>query len=141
MSITNKKVVAPALPTPPQEYEPGKFAALTNILRLYFIRVDAAVAALLGQSTVSVKAYTLATTAYTILITNYLVEYRTGSFTVTLPSAVGIPGQEFQVKNSGAGSITLDGAGSETIDGATTKALSQYVSIKVMSNGTNWMIV
>jgi len=141
VAITDKKVTAPALPYPPEEYEARKFGDLTNILRLYFNRVDVAISALIGQVPVSVRAYTLAVGNYTINTAEYLVEYQTGTFTATLPSAVGIAGQEFQVKNSGTGSITLDGEGSETIDGVATKALSQYVSIKVMSNGTNWIII
>jgi hypothetical protein len=59
---------------------------------------------------------------------------------VSLPTAVGIPGQQFEVKNSGAGTITVDPSGAETIDGASTKTLAQYDALRIMSNGTNWII-
>ena len=63
------------------------------------------------------------------------------SFTVTLPTAVGFAGQQFVIKNSGTGMITVTGDGSETIDGATTQTLSQFSSITVLSNGTNYIII
>jgi len=74
--------------------------------------------------------------------TDCVVNCTSGTFTVTLPTAVGIEGQYFIVKNSGAGVITIDGDGAETIDGAANKTLSvQYESMTVVSNGANWIIV
>lgn len=65
-----------------------------------------------------------------------------GTFTVDLPSAVGVKGKVLIIKNSGAGTITVDGNGSETIDGAATKSLAvQYEGIKIQSTGANWIIV
>jgi hypothetical protein len=74
--------------------------------------------------------------------TDCVVNCTSGTFTVTLPTAVGIEGQYFIVKNSGTGVITIDGDGAETIDGAANKTLSvQYESMTVVSNGANWIIV
>ena len=71
-----------------------------------------------------------------------VINCTSGTFTVTLPTAVGISGQYFIVKNSGAGVITIDGAGSETIDGALDFTLStQYEAVTVISNGANWAVI
>ncbi len=64
-----------------------------------------------------------------------------GSFTVDLPTAVGIQGTRYTLVNSGIGVITLDGNGTETINGNATITLTQYVSRTVQSNGTSWTIV
>lgn len=82
------------------------------------------------------------TGAYTIDNTDCVVNCTANTFTVTLPTAVGIAGQYFIIKNSGTGVITVDGDGSETIDGLANKILSvQYQSITVLSDGTNWNII
>lgn len=141
MASSDKRVVAPALPNPPKEYNSGAFGQLNNVLRLYFRLLNRTVNDLVSGSTVSVKAYIAVSTTYTVAATDYLVECTTGTFTITLLTAVGVVGQEFEIKNSGTGTITVDPAGSETIDGDATKDLVQYDAMKIMSNGTNWIIV
>ena len=65
-----------------------------------------------------------------------------GTFTVTLPTAVGITGKEYNIKNIGSGTVTIDGDGSETIDEATTLDITvQYDSKRVVSDGSNWFII
>jgi hypothetical protein len=86
-------------------------------------------------------AYKAITTAYTIGTADYQIEATSGTFDITLPTAVGIQGRVYSVKNSGTGSITLATTSAQTIDGATTKALAQYTNVRVMSNGTNWIVV
>jgi len=66
--------------------------------------------------------------------------------TITLPSAVGLEGREYDIKKvsatGGGRTVTIDGAGTETIDGSLTFALvSQYEAITVISDGANWWIV
>jgi len=78
---------------------------------------------------------------YTILASNHIINCPLGTFTVTLPKAVSISGKEYIIKNSGSGVITLDGNGTETIDGALTQTLNQYDSVKVVSDGANWIII
>lgn len=67
----------------------------------------------------------------------------TSTYTITLPTAVGIAGREYTFVKSGAsGTITIDGDGSETINGTTTKTLTtQYDVLTVISNGSNWLII
>lgn len=82
------------------------------------------------------------TGAYTIDNTDCVVNCTANTFTVTLPTAVGIEGQYFIIKNSGTGVITIDGDGSETIDGQGNKTLAvQYESMTVMSDGANWLVI
>lgn len=85
--------------------------------------------------------YVAKTATYTITAADYLIECTANTFTVTLPTAVGIVGREYEVKNSGTGTITVDAAGTETIDDQLTQVLVQYDAMKIMSNGTNWIIV
>jgi hypothetical protein len=82
--------------------------------------------------------YTGVSSTYTINTNNYFINCTSGTFTVTLPTAVGITGQTFIIKNSGAGTITVATTGGQSIDGTTTKTLTQYGSITVQSNGSNW---
>jgi hypothetical protein len=77
---------------------------------------------------------------YTVLPTDYFVEATGNSFTINLPSAVGISGQTYEIKNSGSGVVVVDANGSQTIDGALTKTLNQYNSLFITSNGSNWII-
>ncbi len=66
-----------------------------------------------------------------------------GAITVNLPTAVGNAATiVIKRMNSGANAVTIDGATTETIDGALTAVLnSQYESITLVSNNTNWGII
>lgn len=84
------------------------------------------------------------TSGYTVTVNDYFVRGDTtsGAFIFTLPTAVGIQGKEFIIKNLGTSNLTIDGNGSETIDGALTKVLSnKYASINIISDGANWSII
>lgn len=85
--------------------------------------------------------YTAKTTTYTITASDHTVDCTSGTFTVTLPTAVGCQGRIYVVKNSGAGTITLDADGSETIDGSASLSLAATNCYTVQSNGANWIIV
>jgi len=96
-------------------------------------------ASLVGTTTLPL---TNQTSTYTIDNEDCVVNCTSGTFTVTLPTAVGVEGQYFVVKNSGAGVITIEGDGAETIDGVGFKTLAvQYESMTVVSDGANWIIV
>ena len=73
------------------------------------------------------QAYVTKTGAYTATNDDYVIDCTSGTFTVTLPASSGRTGRILIIKNSGAGTITVDGNASETIDGAATYSISvQY---------------
>ena len=95
-----------------------------------------------GSSTTLTLAYTAVTSTYLIQQFDFVIDCTANTFTVTLPTAVGITGKQFCIKNSGTGSITVDGNGSETIDEALTFILStKGESIWVVSDGANWKVI
>jgi hypothetical protein len=80
---------------------------------------------------------------YTVLASDSTVECTANTFTVTLLDATGVKGRIFNIKNSGAGVITINTTSSQTIDGAASGilTLAQYDNMTVQSNGTNWIIL
>jgi hypothetical protein len=85
--------------------------------------------------------YVAKTATYTIADSDHLIDCISGTFTVTLPTAVDIPGKLFIVKNSGPGVITVATTSSQTIDGSATVSLIADENVQVHSDGTNWVIV
>lgn len=88
-------------------------------------------------------SYLARTTALTLNVTHYCVDCTSGTFALTLPTAVSISGRQYVMKNSGTGVITINTTSSQTIDGQASGAitLNQYDSITVMSNNANWIIL
>ena len=64
--------------------------------------------------------YRAVTSTYAITAVDYMVDATSGTFTITLPTSVGVAGKIFEVKNSGAGTITVATTAGQTIDGAAT---------------------
>ncbi len=85
-------------------------------------------------------AYVAKTGTYSIATTDNTIECTTGTFTVTLPTAVSVAGRFYTVKNSGAGVVTVATTSSQTIDGAATLSVIATKCYTVMSNGANWII-
>ena len=82
------------------------------------------------------------TTTDTFATASETLNCTSGTFTVNLPTAVGIQGTAYTLINSGTGIITLDPNGTETINGSLTIDIKkQYVSRTVQSDGTNWIII
>ena len=76
------------------------------------------------------------------LMQQAIITCTSGTFTVTLPTAVGATGQEYIIRNGGAGTITIACNGAETINGAATLAMAtQYMTYTLMSDGSGWMVV
>ena len=68
----------------------------------------------------------------------------TASFTVTLPTSVGISGKIYIVKkvDSTANTVTIATTSAQTIDGSASKVLSyQYDGYQLQSDGANWVII
>ena len=92
----------------------------------------------------SVKlGYVAKTGNYTITNNDYTVDCTSGSFTVTLPTAVGIAGQVFVIKNTGGGTITMATTSSQTIDNglASLFNLTSTTPLRVQSTGANWITI
>ncbi len=89
----------------------------------------------------SLFAYIGKSATYAAATTDYTIECTTGTFTVTLPTAVGVTGKVYNIKNSGTGVITVATTSAQTIDGNSTELLIQYNCMTVQSNGTNWIII
>lgn len=84
------------------------------------------------------------TANYTATDTDHTIICGTGNetFTITLPAASGVTNIIYNIKNIGTGTITVDGNASETIDGSTTSVIStQYASITIQCDGSNWHII
>ncbi len=86
------------------------------------------------------------TTTYTLTETDNILlgDATSATFTITLPTAVGINGRRYTIKktDSSINFVTVDGDGSETIDGDTSFDLElQDEVIEVVSNGNNWAII
>ncbi len=91
----------------------------------------------------SIVTYTAQTSTYSAAI-NDLVDCTTGTFTVTLPTAVGQTGKFIEIMNSGTGVITLNTTSAQTISGSASGALTlpmQYERVKVVSDNANWKVV
>jgi len=77
---------------------------------------------------------------YTVGVNDYLVDITGNTITVTLPTAIGVNGKNYVIKNRGTGVVTVATTSSQTIDGANTKSLNNNDSIEVISDGSNWII-
>ena len=86
------------------------------------------------------SAYTISTHAGIEEI--YLLTPST-AITVNLPAAASCgAGYKYQIKNLSSNTITLDPNSSETIDGSATFDIStQYSSVTVVTDGSNWFII
>jgi len=86
--------------------------------------------------------YTPVSGTYTVAANDCVVDCTANTFTVTLPTATGIQGQLFVIKNSGTGVVTIAAAGGEFIDGAATRIIAvQYESLTIVSTNTGWIVV
>lgn len=68
----------------------------------------------------------------------------TGDLDIDLPSAIGIPGQEFSIKkiDSTSHAVNIVPSGAQTIDGENPLVLMlQYESVRIKSDGANWWVM
>ncbi len=66
----------------------------------------------------------------------------TGTITVTLPAATTLPsGFQYDIKNIGAGTVTINGGGTNIDAALTFDIATQYNSITIVSNGTQYFII
>jgi hypothetical protein len=93
-----------------------------------------------------VASVTAITSAITLNDTHFIItcDASSAAFTVTLPAASKFTGRVYHIKktDSSGNAVTVDGNMSETIDGDTTKVIAtQYDSMMIVSNGSNWYII
>ena len=73
--------------------------------------------------------------------TDYVYNVTSGTFTLTMPTAVSNTNR-YTIKQSGTGTLTIATTSSQTIDGASTYTINaRYQSIDLISDGSNWIIV
>ena len=70
-------------------------------------------------------------------VDDYFIDCTSGTFSVTLPTAVGIAGKIHIVKNTGNGVITINTTSSQTIDDSLTKTLSHNDSLYLHNRSNN----
>ncbi len=80
------------------------------------------------------------TATYTITDDDDIISATSGTFTITIPTAVGRTGKQFTIKNIGA-TLTLATTSTQTIDGTTVPTLSANDFVTIVSDGANWIIV
>ena len=82
------------------------------------------------------------TTNYTILPSDEIITANSSSaINIYLPSAIGITGRTYTIKNINTGFVTLRPNSFQKIDGSNTFDLSnQYSFVKVVSNGSKWLV-
>ena len=83
--------------------------------------------------------YRAITSATTIASTDYFIHVTSGTFTQPLPTAVGIGGTVYIIRNSGGGTVTIDPAGAELIDGAATLAVGSGSTARIVSTNAAWI--
>ena len=83
------------------------------------------------------------TANYTLTSSDYTVVATSGTFTFTLPTAVGCTGRIYNLKNTGSGVITINTTSSQTIDANASGALTlnQWDNLTIQSDGSNWIIL
>lgn len=85
---------------------------------------------------------------YTLTGADYTAAFDTTSsaLTATLPTAVGVTGKVYKVKDwkgtAATNNLTVNTTSSQTIDGVTSVTLNTaYASLTVQSDGANWIII
>jgi hypothetical protein len=64
----------------------------------------------------------------------------TGTYSVSLPTAIGAQGRMYMIKSI-SGTTTLTTALSQTIDGSTSLSIRQWECYNIVSDGSNWVII
>ena len=126
--------------------------AVTNTVTSYGLLIEASTGAtnniaarFVGNTeitgTVS-TGITQQTSNYTFANTDSTVEATSGTWNLTLPTAVGIAGKWYKFVNNGAGIITLLTTGGQTVNGFASGVITfnPKDNASFQSNGTNWVM-
>lgn len=94
------------------------------------------------RSLTSKMPYRAVTAASSFTSNDYTISCTgVSGYNVTLPTAVGITGTIYIIKNKSGATKTLDTTSSQTIDGSTTQSIASGNSMTVQSDGANWEII
>jgi len=115
-------------------------------IRVPLVAVDGLVRALPPGDSVTAPLESSTVTTNTTLNgeTLVLVDASSGAVTITLPAAADFVGQLIHIKKTDATTLAviIDGNASETIDGSLNQTITtQYVSVTLVSDGTEWYII
>ena len=94
----------------------------------------------LGTGKEDKKDYINKSSNYTTLSTDGIIDC-TGSFELTLYTALGNKGNKLQLKNKGVGIVTILPTGLEELEGESTQELLSGESQEWLSDGSNWIII
>jgi hypothetical protein len=86
------------------------------------------------------QPYRAITSARTLDNTDYSIEATSGTFNVTIPTAIGIAGRTFEIINTGAGVITVISVVAQTFNGASSIVINGGHGVTIRSNGANYII-
>ena len=123
----------------------GDQKAFIDNLRLFLVGLfgaDGTVATALATLGTLGGTYLARTGAYTVQIADRgrTIDATTGSWTLNLPAvAASGAGFSLMLRNSGAGTITVDPSGAEQVDGATTIAVAPGRAAILTCTGTAWV--
>ena len=126
-----------------------KLSAAILLLHFFYAEAQTGIGTTSPNSTLDVRgSLSTAVTTFTGNTTagssdNMLVFTGTSAATLTLPTAVGITGRIYWIKNASSNSSTLTIAttSSQSIDGLSSWTLAQaYKALRLVSNGTNWYV-
>lgn len=83
----------------------------------------------------------IASSTYTVLITDRIVKVTTASAVITLPTSVGNTGREYNIVNASTGKITVIGTSSQLINNQTTQTLPPSSAMTVFADGSGYWII
>jgi hypothetical protein len=86
--------------------------------------------------------YLAVPTNYTASTDDYFIDIISADVTVTLPTAVGIEGKQYVIRNSSTSAATINTTSAQTIDEVSVVSVSigKRDIVQVVSNNTNWKI-
>lgn len=77
---------------------------------------------------------------YTVTASDYAI-LCSATLTLSLPAAASNTGRSYAVRNTGAGTVTIDPSAAELIDGAATKSLAANEFVTIVCDGTQWFTI
>ena len=84
---------------------------------------------------------TVAAGTYTTLTSDRIISVTTSGAIITLLTAVGNTGREFNIDNASSGNITVNTTSSQTINGQLSQLVPPNSAMTVYSNGSAWRII